>query len=80
MKILLSFVLVLLLFFCPFEVQAEDIQLMPQDEIAEAPSLDLMSEEALNYLLGEEMYLGTLDWQGNKVAAKFNYDKKKKNR
>jgi len=69
-----------LLFFFPLAVQAEDIQLMPQDEIAEAPSLDPMSEEALNYLLGEEMYLGTLDWQGNKVAAKFNYDKKKKNR
>jgi len=39
-----------------------------------------MSEEVLNYLLGEEMYLGTLDWQGKKVLTKFDYSKKKKNR
>ncbi len=53
---------------------------MPQEEIAEAPSLDPMLEHVLNYLLGEEKYLGTLDWQRNKVPTKFNYDNKKKNR
>ena len=47
---------------------------MPQEEIAEAAP----SEDALNYLLGEDMYQGTLSWQGNKVSTKFNYDKPKK--
>lgn len=70
MKKLISFVLGLLLFLCPLAVQAE--------EIAEAPSIDPMSEEALNYLLSEDMYQATLSWQGNKVSTKFNYDKKKK--
>ena len=70
MKELFSFVLVLLLFFCPIGVQAE--------EIAEAPAPEPMSEDALNYLLSEDMYQGTLSWQGNKVSTKFNYDKPKK--
>ena len=77
MKKLFAFVLGLLLFFCPFAVQAEDVELIPQEEIAEAPALEPMTEEQLNDLLGEEMYLGTLDWQGNKVSTKFNVDKKK---
>ena len=75
MKKLFSFVLGLLLFFCPIAVQAEDIEPMLQEEIVEAPL-----EDALNYLLGEDMYQGTLSWQGNKVSTKFNYDMKKKNR
>ena len=61
MKKLFSFVLGLLLFFCPLSVQAEDVELMPQEEIAEAPALEPITEEQLNDLLGEEMYLGTLD-------------------
>ena len=73
MKKLFSFVLGLLLFLCPFAVQAEEIEPMPQEEIAEAPS-----EDALNYLLSEDMYQGTLSWQGNKASTKFNYDKPKK--
>ena len=73
MKKLFSFVLGLLLFFCPIAVQAEDVEPMPQEEIVEAPS-----EDALNYLLNEDMYQGTLSWQGNKVSTKFNYDKPKK--
>ena len=74
MKKLFSLVLGLLLFFCPLAVQAEDVEIMPQEEIAEpAPS-----EDALNYLLSEDMYQGTLSWQGNKVSTKFNYDKPKK--
>jgi len=69
MKKLFAFVLALLLIFCPLAVQAEDVEPMPQEEIVEAPS-----EDALNYLLSEDMYQGTLSWQGNKVSTKFNYD------
>ena len=72
MKELFAFVLALILFVCPFAVQAE--------EIAEAPSPKPMSEDALNYLLSEDIYQGTLSWQGNKASTKFNYDKPKKNR
>ena len=73
MKKLLSFVLSFLLFFCPIAVQAGDVEQMPQEKIVEAPS-----EDALNYLLSEDMYQGTLSWQGNKVSTKFNYNKPKK--
>ena len=70
MKTLVSFVLGILLFVCPFAVQVEGI--------AEAPAPEPMSEDALNYLLSEDMYQGTLSWQGNKASTKFNYDKPKK--
>ena len=81
MKKLFAFVLGLLLFLCPFAVQAEDIELMPQEEIPEeAPSPDPMSDEAIRYLQGEDMYQGTLSWQGNKASTKFNYDMKKDKR
>ena len=73
MKKLFAFVLALLLFFCPLEVQAEDIELIPQEEIHEVPSKD-----ALNYLLSEDMYQGTSTWQGNKASTKFNYENPKK--
>ena len=69
MKKLFSFLLSLLLLFCPFAVQSEE---------AEVPAPAPMSEDALNYLLSEDMYQGTLSWQGNKVSTKFNYDKPKK--
>ena len=72
MKKLFSFVLGLLLFLCPFAVQAEEIADAP------APEPEPMSEDALNYLLSEDMYQGTLSWQGNKASTKFNYDKPKK--
>ena len=75
MKTLVSFVLGILLFVCPFAVQAEGIAEAPAPA-APAP----MSEDALNYLLSEDMYQGTLSWQGNKASTKFNYDKPKKNR
>ena len=78
MKKLFAFVLGLILFFCPFAVQAEDVVLIPQEEIAEAPAHEPMSEDALNYLLSEDMYQGTLSWQGNKASTKFNYNKPKK--
>ena len=72
MKKLFAFVLGLILFLCPFAVQAE--------QIADASEPEPMSEDALNYLLSEDMYQGTLSWQGNKASTKFNYDKPKKNR
>jgi len=78
MKMIFPFVFGLLLFFCPLLVQAEDVELIPQEEIAEAPALEPMTEEQLNDLQGEGMYLGTLDSRGNKLQNKFNYDKKKK--
>ena len=78
MKKLFSFVLGLLLFFCPLAAQAEDIELMPQEKIPEAAtSPDQMSDEAIRYLQGEDMYQGTLSWKGNKASTKFNYDMKK---
>ena len=73
MKKILAFVLCLLLFLCPFAVQGEDVEPMPQEKIAEVPS-----KEALNFLLSEDIYQGTSFWQGNKASTKFNYDKPKK--
>ena len=80
MKKFFSFVLSLLLFLCPLAIQAEDVEPIPQEEIVEAPSPDPMSDEAIRYLQGEDMYQGTLSWQGNKVSTKFNYDMKKEKR
>ena len=80
MKKLFSFVLALLLFFCPLAAQGEDVGPMPQEGIVEAPSLDPMSNEAIRYLQGEDMYQGTLSWQGYKAYTKFNYDMKKDKR
>ena len=69
MKKLFAFVLGLLLFLCPFAVQAE--------QIAEAPAPESMSDEAIRYLQGEDMYQGTISRQGNKASTKFNYDMRK---
>ena len=72
MKKLYSFVLSLLLALYPIAVQS--------DEIAQAPSGDPMSEDAIKFLQSEDIYQGSLSWQGNKVSTKFNYDMKKKNK
>ena len=80
MKKFFSFVLCLLLFLCPLATQAEHVEQMPKEEIVDAPSLDPMSDEAIRYLQGEDMYQGTLSWQGNKASTKFNYDMKKDKR
>ncbi len=81
MKKLFSFVLSLLFLFIPLEVQAEEVEIvMPQEEIAEAPALEPITEKQLNDLFGEEMYLGETDWRGNKVSTKRDYSKKKKER
>ena len=77
MKLLL-FVLGLLLFFSPLAVQAEEVEIMPQEEIAEAPALEPMTEAEINALLGEDPYIGETDWRGNKVSTKRDYSKKKK--
>ena len=77
MKNIFSLVLALLLFFSPLAVQAEEIEIMPQEEIAQAPALDPITEKQLNDLFGEEMYIGETDWRGNKVSTKRDYSKKK---
>tara|TARA_B100000965_G_scaffold212434_1_gene177488 strand:+ start:83 stop:286 length:204 start_codon:yes stop_codon:yes gene_type:complete len=61
------------LFFCSLSVQEEDVELIAQEEIAGATS-----EDALNYLLSEDIYQGTLSLQENKASTKFNYDVKRK--
>ena len=78
MKKLFSFVLGLLLFFSPLLLQAQEVEMMPQEEIVESPALEPITEKQLNDLFGEEMYLGTLDLRGNKVDTKRDYSKKKK--
>ncbi len=78
MKKLFSFVLGLLLFFFPISLQAQEVEMMPQEEIVEVPALEPITEKQLNDLFGEEMYLGTLDLRGNKVDTKRDYSKKKK--
>ena len=65
------------MFFCPIAVHAEDVEPMPKEEIVEAPSPDPMSDEAISYLQGEDMYESTLSGQGNKASTKFNNDMKK---
>ena len=72
MKKLFAFVLGLLLFLCPFAVKAE--------QIADATASEPMSDEAIRYLQGEDMYQSTLSWQGNKASTKFNYDMKNENK
>ena len=80
MKKLFCFVLGLLLFFSPLALQAKEVEIMPQEEIAEAPALEPITEKQLNDLFGEEMYIGETDWRGNKVSTKRVYSKKKKAR
>ena len=80
MKKLFSFVLGLLLFFCPLLLQAQEVEMMPQEEIVEAPALEPITEKQLNDLFGEEMYIGETDWRGNKVSTKRDYSNKKKKR
>ena len=78
MKKLLLFVVGLLFFFSPLAVQPEEVEIMPQEEISEAPALDPITEKQLNDLFGEEMYVGETDWRGNKVSTKRDYSKKKR--
>ena len=77
MKKLFPFVLGLLLFFSPLALQAEEVEIIPQEEIAEVPALEPMTETEINALLGEDPYIGETDWRGNKVSTKRDYSKKK---
>ena len=70
MKKLFAFVLGLFLFLWPFAVQADDFELIPQEEIAEVPALDPITEAEINDLLGEDPYVGETDWRGNKLTIK----------
>ena len=54
--------------------------LIPQEEIAEAPAINAMTEAEINTLLGEDQYIGETDWRGKKVSTKRNYSKKKQKR
>ena len=66
---------------CPVRNPFDRIDGVVREEgIVEAPSPDPMSDEAIRYLQGEDMYQGTLSWQGNKASTKFNYDMKKDKR
>ena len=65
MRNLFAFFLGLLLSLGPLAVKAEDVELIPQAEIAEEYALEPMIEKELNDLFGEEMYLGETDWRGN---------------
>ena len=58
-KTLISFVIGIIFFVCSFVVQAKDIELIMQEEIPEAaPLTHQMSDEAIRYLQGEDMYQG----------------------
>ena len=61
------------MFFSPTACQAKDFESLTQEEKVEASP-----EDALNYLLSEDIYQGTLSWQSNKALSKFNYQKPKK--
>ena len=78
MKTIFSFVLGLLIFFSPLAIQAEEVEMKPQEEIAEAPALEPMTEAEIKALLGEDPYIGETDWRGNKVSTKRDYSKKKR--
>ena len=77
MKKLFSFVLGFLLLFSPIAVRAEEVEIIPQEEIAETPALEPMTEADINALLGEDPYIGETNWRGNKVSTKSDYSKKK---
>ena len=77
MKKLFPFVLGLLLFFSPLAVQAEEIEIMPQEEIAEAPAIVPLTEAEINELLDEDPYIGETNWRGKKVSTKRDYTNKK---
>ena len=80
MKKLFSFVLGLLLFFSPLAVQAEEAEIMPQEEIAEVPALEPITEAEINDLLGEDPSIGETHFRGKKVSTNRYYNKRKETR
>ena len=73
MKKCFPFIVLILMFFSPTACQATDFEPLTQEEKVEA-----FSEDALNYLLSEDIYQCTLSWQSNIALSKFNYEKPKK--
>ena len=59
---------------------SNEVEMMPHEEIVEAPALEPFTEKQLNDLFGEEMYIGETDWRGNKLSTKRDYSNKKKKR
>ncbi len=53
---------------------------MPQEEIAEVPALDPLTEADINALLCEDHYFGETDWRGNQVSSKRIFSNKKNER
>ena len=66
------------MFFSLLAVQPEKIEIITQEEIAEGPALQLMTEKQLNDLFGEKMYLGETDWRGKKFELKGITTRKRK--
>ena len=58
-----------ILFLFPIPIQAEELNLMPQEGIAEAFAFNPLTEAELNDLLGEDPSIGETDWRGNKVQV-----------
>ena len=69
MKKIFSFYFALLLFFSPLVALADNDDLTPQEEIAELPLPYQMSEEAITYLIGEDIYLGTISCKATKFLS-----------
>ena len=68
------------LFFCSWSSYVFFPIAIEAEGIAKAPAPNPMSEEVIKFSQDEDMYQGTLSWQGSKASTKFNYDKPKKNR
>ena len=74
-----AFFLVLLLFFCPFAMQADEVYSIPQ-EIESIENVDIveeivvgrkqMTQKEIDELLGEDPYLGPTSWLGAKIEKK----------
>ena len=54
------------MFLFTIAIQAEDLSVIPQEEIAETPSLNLLTEAEIKALLSEEPYIGETGLLGNK--------------
>ena len=83
MKRFFAFFLGVLLFFCSFAVQADELDLSPQgientedvvivQKIIEVPEPETkpMTAEEIDELLGEDPYLGQTSWLGAKEEKK----------
>ena len=60
----------LILFLFTIAIQAEDLSVIPQEEISETPALNLLTEAEIKALLSEEPYIGETGLLGNKDWSK----------